>query len=178
MNHQKLLSTHGVFMSIFNSGCLITGESQSGKSELALCLLDRGHSLIADDAVELFTNENKEVHGKAPKLLERFLEVRHLGAINVHHHFGQDATKSSARLDLIIKLEDDLPTEAERLTPMMTTHEVLGTQITAYELSTHSTHHLPILIETTIREYTLQQSGKNANHDLKLKHNQQLRQNS
>lgn len=43
---------HGVFMEIYSIGVLITGEAGSGKSELALELLSRGHRLVADDAPE------------------------------------------------------------------------------------------------------------------------------
>ena len=56
---QRTLATsivkHGVFLDVFEVGVLITGHSGLGKSELALELISRGHSLIADDAVELFS---------------------------------------------------------------------------------------------------------------------------
>ena len=43
---------HGVYMELFTMGVLITGSAGSGKSELALELLSRGHRLVADDAAE------------------------------------------------------------------------------------------------------------------------------
>ena len=43
---------HGVFMEIYSIGVLLTGESGTGKSELALELISRGHRLVADDAPE------------------------------------------------------------------------------------------------------------------------------
>ena len=43
---------HGVFLEVFSIGVLITGEAGSGKSELALELISRGHRLVADDATE------------------------------------------------------------------------------------------------------------------------------
>ena len=46
------VTLHGVFMEIYSIGVLITGEAGSGKSELALELLSRGHRLVADDAPE------------------------------------------------------------------------------------------------------------------------------
>ena len=52
---------HGVFLDVFEIGVLLTGQSGLGKSELALELISRGHSLVADDAVEL--------HRTAPELL-------------------------------------------------------------------------------------------------------------
>src|SRR5690625_2421016 len=55
---------HGVFMELFTLGVLISGESGTGKSELALELLTRGHRLIADDAPE-FTQLTPDT-SKAP----------------------------------------------------------------------------------------------------------------
>src|SRR3546814_10491670 len=53
------VTLHGVFMEIYSIGVLITGESGSGKSELALELVTRGHRLVADDAPE-FTQRSEE----------------------------------------------------------------------------------------------------------------------
>lgn len=41
---------HGVFMEVLGTGVLLTGNAATGKSELALELIARGHRLIADDA--------------------------------------------------------------------------------------------------------------------------------
>jgi serine kinase of HPr protein (carbohydrate metabolism regulator) len=42
---------HGTAISIGGHGVLIMGESGSGKSDLALRLIDRGAILISDDVV-------------------------------------------------------------------------------------------------------------------------------
>ena len=44
---------HGVLVDIYGIGVLIKGESSIGKSETALELIQRGHRLVADDAVEI-----------------------------------------------------------------------------------------------------------------------------
>ena len=48
----RRVTLHGVLMEVYSIGVLITGESGSGKSELALELITRGHRLVADDAPE------------------------------------------------------------------------------------------------------------------------------
>lgn len=59
----------GVFVSILEHGCLITGNSNIGKSELALSLIDRGHALVSDDVTEFVIDQTDTIIGRAPLLL-------------------------------------------------------------------------------------------------------------
>ena len=45
------ITRSGVLMEIYGEGVLIQGESGVGKSEVAIELIQRGHRIIADDAV-------------------------------------------------------------------------------------------------------------------------------
>ncbi len=162
MNSSPSLSIHGVLMSIYHCGCLITGESRRGKSDLALSLVDRGHSLIADDIVEFFYNKNNELQGKSPKNLEEYCHIREIGIINIQDHFPTHTPLASCRLDLIIELEDDLSTQNDHLKLMTTTRHLLNTALPAFQLTADSKRPLALIIETLIREYLLQQRGVNA----------------
>ena len=55
---------------IYSIGVLITGESGSGKSELALELVTRGHRLVADDAPEFTQIAPDVLDGACPELLQ------------------------------------------------------------------------------------------------------------
>ncbi|HWS77722.1 MAG TPA: HPr kinase/phosphorylase, partial [Thermomonas sp.] len=70
------VTLHGVFMEIYSIGVLITGESGSGKSELALELVTRGHRLVADDAPEFTQIAPDVLDGACPELLQDMLELR------------------------------------------------------------------------------------------------------
>ena len=74
------VTLHGVFMEIYSIGVLITGEAGSGKSELALELLSRGHRLVADDAPEFTQIAPDVLDGTCPELLQDLLEVRGLAS--------------------------------------------------------------------------------------------------
>jgi serine kinase of HPr protein (carbohydrate metabolism regulator) len=59
-------------------GALIEGPSGSGKSDLALRMLERGFRLVADDRTELWTAEGR-LFGRAPDALAGLIEVRGQG---------------------------------------------------------------------------------------------------
>ena len=96
---------HGVLVDIYGIGVLIKGESSIGKSETALELIQRGHRLVADDAVEIKKLDDSLLVGQAPELLRHFMEIRGLGIIDIKSLYGVGATKTSKMIDLIINLE-------------------------------------------------------------------------
>ena len=115
---------HGVFLNVFEIGTLVQGDSGLGKSELALELLSRGHSLIADDAVRIYKMGPETLEGRCPKVLQDFLEVRGLGVLNVRTMFGETAVRFKKRLKLIIQLvsaDDDYMKNMDRLSMHMET---------------------------------------------------------
>ena len=67
------ITLHGVLMELYSIGVLITGESGSGKSELALELVTRGHRLVADDAPEFTQIAPDVLDGTCPELLQDML---------------------------------------------------------------------------------------------------------
>ena len=130
---QRTLATstikHGVFLDVFEVGVLITGQSGLGKSELALELISRGHSLIADDAVELFRTGPEMLEGRCPPMLRDFLEVRGLGILNIRHIFGETSIRPKKILQLIINLvaaDDDYMKQLDRLSIRTETESILG----------------------------------------------------
>ena len=96
---------HGVLVDIYGIGVLIKGESSIGKSETALELIQRGHRLVADDAVEIRKLDDSVLTGQAPELLRHFMEIRGLGIIDVKSLYGVGATKTTKMIDLVIHLE-------------------------------------------------------------------------
>lgn len=98
-------SVHGVLMDIYGLGVLIQGDSGIGKSETGLELIKKGHRLIADDRVDVFQHESK-VTGEAPDILKNMMEIRGVGIIDVMNLFGASAVRKSARIQLVVYLEN------------------------------------------------------------------------
>jgi len=64
------------------AGVLITGPSGSGKSDLALRLIDQGAKLVADDQI-LVEGSGGRLFAHAPETIRGRMEVRHVGVVAV-----------------------------------------------------------------------------------------------
>ena len=95
---------HGVMLDIHGVGVLLKGKSFVGKSETALELIKRGHTLISDDSVELVRKEDGEVLASSLPLTERLMEIRGLGIVDVVDLFGVKAYRAKKRVMLVVEL--------------------------------------------------------------------------
>jgi HPr kinase/phosphorylase len=93
---------HGTLLDIQGIGTLICGESGVGKSECALALIERGHSLVADDLTYIKRVSERELIGSSSELSRGYMECRGLGIINVADLFGVRSVRIEKRIDLII----------------------------------------------------------------------------
>lgn len=97
-------NVHGELLEVFGIGVLIMGKSSVGKSETALDLVNRGHRLVADDMVDIFTIDNK-LTGQSPDNIRHYMEIRGLGIVNVRRLYGTGSVKNQTDIELVIELE-------------------------------------------------------------------------
>ena len=76
----KTINIHATCVAINGKGVLILGDSGSGKSDLALRLMDEGARLVADDRTELSV-ERGGLCARAPKSIAGLIEVRGFGIV-------------------------------------------------------------------------------------------------
>lgn len=156
------ITLHGVFMEVLSIGVLVTGSSGSGKSELALELLSRGHRLIADDSPEFTLIAPDVLDGTCPDVIQDCLEVRGLGILNVREMFGDSAVKPNKYLRLIVHLT--LPEERgdaplDRLRGDSSTREVLGVRVPVISIPVAPGRNLSVLVEVAVRNHILKLKG-------------------
>ena len=99
------VSLHATFVDIKGVGVLMKGGSGVGKSECALALIERGHSLVADDYVQVRLVGDRELVGTAKSLNRGFMECRGIGIINVAQLFGIRSVRREKRIDLVISFK-------------------------------------------------------------------------
>jgi serine kinase of HPr protein (carbohydrate metabolism regulator) len=75
---------HATSVAIHGHAVLLTGESGSGKSDLALRLIDRGATLVCDDYTLCEARAGRLWARTAPNIAGK-MEVRYLGLVAMHY---------------------------------------------------------------------------------------------
>jgi HPr kinase/phosphorylase len=160
------VTLHGVFMEVYSIGVLLTGESGSGKSELALELITRGHRLVADDAPEFTQIAPDVLDGTCPEMLQDLIEVRGVGILNVREMFGDTSIKRNKYLRLIVNLErqdpQDDPKPIDRLYGDLGIRRVLDIDVPQITLPVAAGRNLAVLLEAAVRAHVLKSKGIDA----------------
>ncbi|WP_144186481.1 HPr kinase/phosphorylase [Elioraea rosea] len=103
---------------------LLLGASGSGKSDLALRLVDAGFVLVADDRVDL-ASEGGAVIASGPDALAGLIEVRGIGILRL----GASVRRARVVLAASLASRETIP----RL-PEQTTIDLVGTRVPAIAL--------------------------------------------
>lgn len=102
MNGSRLSSEnlHASTVALGGRAVLISGPSGSGKSDLALRLLDRGFTLVSDDRT-ILRKEGDRLVASAPDTIKGKLEIRGIGIVEVE-------TAANVPVALVVELTSDL----------------------------------------------------------------------
>jgi HPr kinase/phosphorylase len=158
---------HSVLVEVFGIGVLILGDSGVGKSEAALELIERGHRLIADDAVEIKCVSGNILTGSsANKAIGHHMEIRGIGIINVAHLFGVGAIRDKKQVQLVVELEEwDANKEYDRIGYQQNTIDFLGVHVPHLQIPVKPGRNVPILIETAAMNERLRKMGYYSAYD-------------
>ncbi|MFN3423838.1 MAG: HPr kinase/phosphorylase [Novosphingobium meiothermophilum] len=123
-------------------GLLIDGAPGSGKSSLALALIDRGAVLVGDDGVMLCAADARLVAAPHPAIAGK-LEVRNLGLVDL-------PVSAPVPVALVIRLDD----AAERFIETAERTRLLGVELPLVRLWPSSPV-LALKAELALRQYGL-----------------------
>ncbi len=116
---------HATLVELGGKGVLLLGSSGSGKSDLALRLIEnKGAKLVADDVVRL-RKSGDSIYGFAADNICGKLEVRGIGIVDFPY-------VDKVEINLAVHLSD-IPENIERL-PLMQKESILGLEIKKIDL--------------------------------------------
>ena len=130
---------HACCVAIGDHGVLLIGQSGSGKSDLALRLIDRGAALVSDDYSNL-SIKGKGLYASPPERIAGKIEVRGIGIIEMAHQM-------SARIGLAVYLGDAVT----RMPDERREAKFLGVDIAATSISAHESS-APIKVELALKQ--------------------------
>lgn len=162
-------SVHANLLEIFGAGCLLIGDSGIGKSEVSLDLIKRGHTLVADDKVDILNVRNR-LEGSAPELIYGMMEVRGIGIIDVPHMFGINSLKRKAHIRYCLDLRAYNPSEpVDRLGNSGQTIEYLGIKIPYVMLPVSPGRSMAEVIEVAVTNFKLKDFGFDSSSEFEEK---------
>jgi HPr kinase/phosphorylase len=154
------ITIHGSLIDVFSVGLLITGPSAIGKSELALDLIERGHTLVADDVVNITKRGINNLQGAPSDILAHHMEIRGLGIIDVRRMFGIRGIRGVKDIHVVVKLEQfDVNREYERIGVDEKTIDILGVWVPLIELPILPGKNLTVIAEVVAMNHKLKQHG-------------------
>lgn len=160
---------HGTLLNMLGLGVLLIGRSGIGKSETALELVDKGHTLVADDMVKVFLKKGQLI-GKANVDFLYYLELRGLGLINIRELFGIRAVMLEYKIDLVVEFKDwDKYADCERLGLDTKYYNIFEKKIPYIVLPVYPGRNMSVLIETAAKDLLLKKMGMNASKELSNK---------
>lgn len=165
------ISEHGTLMDVKGIGTLIRGKSGVGKSECALALIERGHSLVADDLVHITLMNERQLVGRSSDLNRGYMECRGLGIVNVADLFGIRSVRVEHFVHLVVTFEEWKQGMNEERTGLEQDHfEILGIQVPHFILPVRPGRDLARLVEVA----AMLQALKSLGHDSAKEFNDRL----
>jgi len=134
-------------------------------------LIERGHSLVADDLTYLKRVSERELLGSSSELSRGYMECRGLGIINVADLFGVRSVRIEKRIDLIINFLNWSQGMHEERTGLEEQHmEILGLKVPIMEIPVRPGRDMARLTEVAAMVQALSKIG----HDSAAEFNERL----
>ena len=162
---------HATTLDVKGIGVMIRGDSGIGKSECALALIERGHSLVADDLTCIRLMDERELSASSRPLNRGYMECRGIGIINIAEMFGVKSIRLEKRIDLVVSLREWSPDVIEERTGLEENYyNILGVKVPHIEFYVRPGRDIARLIEVA----ALVQALKLMGHDPARTFNERL----
>lgn len=172
------MTIHATLIEVYGIGIMLTGKSGIGKSECALDLVHRGHSLISDDTVKI-TVIDDNLWGYPAKDFGHFMEIRGVGLVNVERMFGIQRVRQNLKIDMQIELmpwRENMDYERIGLIDNFVEH--LGVNIPITYLPVSPGKNVSVIVEVAAMNFILKNYGYDAAEDYTNKIQEEIKRKS
>jgi len=126
-------------------------------------LIERGHSLVADDVTRCYVLDGRELMGTAPENTRHHMEVRGLGIIDIGAIFGVGSIRKEKRIDMVVNLKDwHEVSEIDRIGLDQKWHKVLGVRLPLVIIPVRPGRDIARLVEVAALDQKLKSMGHNS----------------
>ena len=157
----------GTMVEILGVGVLLVGKAGIGKSETALALIKKGHSLVSDDVTSFRLDNSGDVIGAPVGVTRYHMEIRGLGIIHVPSLFGVAAVRNEKKLDLVINLcSPDMVALEDRSGQTVQKRDILGVGVPSIEVPVAAGRDVANIVEVAALDQMLKRFGHDAAKEL------------
>lgn len=156
---------HGCVVNVFGKGIILLGESGIGKSEITLSLMKKNHFFVSDDQI-ILKNINNELIATAPAILEKLIEIRGVGVVDITQMFGHQFYMRETKIDLVIQLQDLNNFQGDRLSTFIEKTNYLGIDVRLIHLPMSNGRNPSDLIEAAVINMKLIEEKLDGNAEL------------
>jgi HPr kinase/phosphorylase len=156
---------HATLVDVFGLGVLLTGKSGIGKSECALDLIHRGHSLVGDDMITMRYIDDHLI-GRPGREFGYFMEIRGVGLVNVEKMFGIERVRHHKNIDMQIELmpwQENMDYERIGLSENYVEH--LSVRVPIIYLPVSPGKNVSVIVEVAAMNMILKREGYDAAED-------------
>ena len=152
---------HGSLVDVYGVGMLYVGDSNVGKSECVLDLVESGHRMVADDVVHI-SHVGKSIIGRPDPLIRHHMEIRGVGILDIRSMFGIHAIRKVKKIEMIVELQQwrqDISYERTGLNEME--ENVMGVSIPKVVLPVAPGKNMTVISEVIAMNALMKMSGQN-----------------
>lgn len=156
---------HGSLVDVFGVGMLYVGDSNVGKSECVLDLVESGHRMVADDVVHI-SNVGRAIIGRPDPLIKHHMEIRGVGILDIRAMFGIHAIRKAKKIETIVELQQwHRDGGYDRTGLNEQEEEVMGVRIPKVVIPVAPGKNLTVISEVIAMNALMKMNGQNVAQD-------------
>lgn len=156
---------HGSLVDVYGIGMLFVGDSNVGKSECVLDLVESGHRMVADDVVHI-SHVGNAIIGRPDPLIRHHMEIRGVGILDIRSMFGIHAIRKVKKVEVIVELQPWQSSVRYERTGLNELEEtVMGVNIPKIVLPVAPGKNLTVISEVIAMNALMKMDGKNVAKD-------------